>query len=97
VVGRLRARQDPEKGGLAGAIGAHETGLVALEQPERQLFEERPRPVGLADRLTTEEQRSGHPGYFFCFGFFFSFFMFLPLAMCSPPFVEGVYRSLFPP
>jgi hypothetical protein len=61
VVGRLQPRQDLEKGGLAGAIGTDETGLVAFEEPERELFEERPGPVGLADRLTAEEQRPGHP------------------------------------
>ena len=43
----LEPRRDLEKGGPAGAIGTHETGLVAFEEPERRLFEERPGQPGL--------------------------------------------------
>src|SRR5262249_1729945 len=70
------------------AVGSDEADLVSLEEPERQLFEERPGPVGLAGRVTAQEERAAHRGYFFFFffGFFFSFRMPMPLATCSPPF-----------
>jgi hypothetical protein len=50
-----------------------------------QIVEERPGPVGLADALTAEQERSGRPHFFFFFGFFFSFRIPVPFAMCSPP------------
>src|SRR5207249_6911301 len=52
--------EDLEESGFAGAVGSDETGLVAFEQPERQIVEERPSSVGLAHRLTTEQERPGH-------------------------------------
>ena len=60
AVGRLDPGQDLEEGGLAGAVRAHEAHLVSVEEAERQLVEERPGPVGLADRLAAQEQRPGH-------------------------------------
>ena len=93
AVGRRIAGENPEERGLAGAVGADETGLVAFEQSERQIVEERPGPVGHADGLTTEQERTGHPTYFFfCLGFFFSFCMLLPFAMGSPPLVGVLAR-----
>src|SRR5207244_9157661 len=67
------AGQDLQQGGLAGAVGTDETDLVALEQPERQVVEERPGPERLADGLAAEQQRTTGHLYFFFFGFFFSF------------------------
>jgi hypothetical protein len=55
-VGGLEAGENPEERGLAGAIGAHETRLVAFEERTRQVFEEHPGPVGLADRLAAEQR-----------------------------------------
>src|SRR5207245_7717331 len=60
AVGGRHAGEDLEEGGFAGAVGSDETGLVAFEQPERQIVEERPSSVGLAHRLTTEQERPGH-------------------------------------
>jgi hypothetical protein len=86
VVGLFEAGEDLEEGRFAGAIGAHETRLVALGKPERQLIEERPGPVGLTDRLAADEERASHPNYFFfCLGFFFSFCMLLPFATALTP------------
>ena len=85
AVGRRVAGEDLQQGGLAGAIGADETGLVAFEQSERQTVEERPGPVGLGDVLTAQQERAGHPPHFFFFGFFFSFRIPVPFAMRSPP------------
>ena len=56
AVGGLDPGENPEEGGLAGAVRAHEAHLVSVEEPERQLVEERPGPVGLADRLAAQEQ-----------------------------------------
>src|SRR5206468_6032691 len=50
-----------QQGGLAGAVGTDEAGLVAFEQPERQIVEERPGPVRHADRLAAEQERTTHP------------------------------------
>src|SRR5207237_7535336 len=61
AIGRLDPPQDLEEGGLAGPVRTDEAGLVAFEQPERQTVEETPRAVGLAYRLTAEQERSGHP------------------------------------
>ena len=60
AVGRLDPGEDLEEGGLAGAVRPHEAHLVSVEETERQLVEERPGPVGLADRLAAQEQRPGH-------------------------------------
>ena len=60
AVGGRHAGEDLEESGFAGAVGSDETGLVAFEQPERQIVEERPSSVGLAHRLTTEQERPGH-------------------------------------
>jgi hypothetical protein len=62
---RLQPRQDLEEGRFPGAIGAHETSLVPLGEPERQILEERPRPVSLADRLAAQEKRPDHPALLF--------------------------------
>ena len=59
----LDSRQDPEEGGLAGAIGSDEAHLIAVHEPERQAVEQRPGAVRLGDRLTAQEQRAGHLGY----------------------------------
>src|SRR5207245_2100866 len=61
AIGRLDRPQDLEEGGLAGPVRTDEAGLVAFEQSERQTVEETPRAVGLAYRLTAEQERSGHP------------------------------------
>jgi hypothetical protein len=53
--------QDLQQGGLAGAVGTDEARLVALEQSERQIVEERPGPVRFGDTFTAEQQRSRHP------------------------------------
>jgi len=60
LIGRLDACQDLQQGGLAGTVRADEAGVVAFEQPEGQTVEE-PGPVGLADALTAEQERSSHP------------------------------------
>ena len=62
---RFQPRQDLEEGGFAGAIGTHQTDLVSLGEPERQILEERPRPVSLADRLAAQEKRPDHPALLF--------------------------------
>src|SRR5262249_21788863 len=61
VVGRRVAGENFQERGLAGAIGPDEAGLVPFEQSQGQTVEERPGPVGLADLLTAEEERPGHP------------------------------------
>ena len=61
AVGRLETDENLEEGGLARAVGADETRLVAFEQSERQIVEERPGPEGLAHRLTAQQERAGHP------------------------------------
>src|SRR5207244_12829244 len=75
-IGRDEAGQDLQQRGLAGAVGADETGLVALEQPERQAVEERPGRVRLADGLATEQERARHPSLLLRLGLL----LFLPHA-----------------
>src|SRR5258708_6384310 len=60
-VGRRDAGEDLQQRRLAGAIGTDEARLVAFEQSERQTVEERPRSKDLADGLTAEQERAGHP------------------------------------
>ena len=38
----------------------HETRTVAVEESEGQVVEERPGPVGLADRITAQQERARH-------------------------------------
>ena len=64
AVGRLDPGEDLQKGGLAGPVRAHEPHLVPFEEPERQLVEEGPGAVSLADRLTTQKERPGHAELF---------------------------------
>src|SRR5215813_4100944 len=59
-------------------------GLGSLEEPARELFDERPGPASLA------------ACYFFFFGFFFSFLMPMPFATCSPPFVHATLAAARP-
>src|SRR5882724_6501332 len=61
AIGRRDARENLQQGGLAGAVGTDEAGLVSFEQPERQIVEERPGPVRHADRLAAEQERTTHP------------------------------------
>ena len=61
AIGRGVAGENLQERGLARAIGTDETGLVAFEQSKRQTVEERPGSVGLADGLTAEQERAGHP------------------------------------
>src|SRR5262249_13199850 len=56
AVGRVEAREDPEQRGLSRSVGSHETRVVALEESERQLVEQDPRAVGLADRLAAQQK-----------------------------------------
>ena len=60
-VGRRDAGENLQQRRLAGAIGTDEARLVAFEQSERQTVEERPGSEGLADGLTAEQERAGHP------------------------------------
>ena len=60
-VGRRDAGENSQQRRLAGAIGTDEARLVAFEQSERQTVEERPGSEGLADGLTAEQERAGHP------------------------------------
>ena len=80
AVGRGKAGEDLEEGGLARAVRSHEADLVPFEEPERELFEESPGPVGLADRVAAQEKRGGHPTLLFLLRLLFSFFMPMPLA-----------------
>src|SRR5262249_29885214 len=61
TVGPRLAGQNSQEGGFAGAIGADEPGLITFEQSQGQAVEERPGAVGLAEILTAEQERSGHP------------------------------------
>ena len=56
AVGGLDPGENLEEGGLAGAVRPHEAHLVPVEETEGQPVEERPGPVGLADRLAAQEQ-----------------------------------------
>ena len=56
AVGTLGPGENLEERGLAGAVRTHQAHLVAVEEAERQLVEERAGPVGLADRLAAQEQ-----------------------------------------
>ena len=56
AVGAVDPGENPEEGGLAGAVRAHEAHLVTVEETEGQLVEERPGPVSLGDRLAAQEQ-----------------------------------------
>src|SRR5262249_30669288 len=53
---RLLARQDPQQGGLARAVGPHEPHVVPFEETERQALEERGGAEGLGEVPTGEEQ-----------------------------------------
>jgi len=59
------AGEDLEEGGLARAVRSYEADLVPFEEPERELFEESPGPVGLADRVAAEKKRWGHHALLF--------------------------------
>jgi hypothetical protein len=65
AVGGDESGEDLEEGGLARAVRSHEADLVPFEEPERELFEESPGPVGLADRVAAQEKRGGHPALLF--------------------------------
>src|SRR5437773_2547892 len=60
AVGRRVAGEDLEEGRFAGAVGADEAGLVAFEQSEGQIVEERPASVSHAHGLAAEQERARH-------------------------------------
>ena len=64
-IGWLPAGQQPEQGRLAVAVAADDTGAVALDDAERDVFEQGAGAVGLADVLDVDQvaRHSVSPGH----------------------------------